>query len=119
MTILLKRVYDPRSASDGYRVLVDRLWPRGMTKERAEVDLWLKEIAPTTGLRKWYAHDVAKWPEFRKRYRVELAGHADLLAEIRALEKAHKTVTLLFGARDAEHNDGNVIVEVLGAGTSG
>ena len=79
MSFTTKRIYAPRSAADGYRVLVDRLWPRGMTKEAAGIDLWLREIAPSTELRRWYGHDVARWPEFRERYRDELSAQGTLL----------------------------------------
>jgi uncharacterized protein YeaO (DUF488 family) len=113
MAIRLKRVYEPPSDDDGYRVLVDRLWPRGLSKERARVDLWLQRIAPSTGLRTWYGHDVAKWPQFRERYREELSGHGELLDLIRDIERHRKVVTLLFGAKDGEHNEANVILEVL------
>lgn len=118
MTIKLKRVYEPASADDGYRVLVDRLWPRGLSKEKAAVDLWMRDIAPTTELRKWYGHEVEKWPEFRKRYEKELAEREDLLGELRELERREKTVTLLFGAKDEEHNQADVLAEVLGKRTT-
>jgi uncharacterized protein YeaO (DUF488 family) len=119
MTIKLKRVYEPVDADDGYRVLVDRLWPRGLSEEMARVDLWLRRIAPTTDLRKWYGHDVAKWPEFRERYREELAMHAELLDLIGDIERHRKVVTLLFAAKDEQHNEANVIVEVLKGRPSG
>lgn len=118
MTIKLKRVYEPASPDDGYRVLVDRLWPRGLSKEKAAVDLWMRDIAPTTELRKWYGHEVEKWPEFRKRYEKELAEREDLLGELRELERREKTVTLLFGAKDEEHNQADVLAEVLGKRTT-
>jgi uncharacterized protein YeaO (DUF488 family) len=113
MSITTKRVYAPLSDADGYRVLVDRLWPRGMSKATAGVDLWLRDIAPTTELRKWYGHDVARWPEFRKRYRDELATRGDLLDQLLALERREGTVTLLFAARDEVHNEAEVLAEVL------
>ena len=113
MSIELKRVYDPASESDGYRILVDRLWPRGLTEESARVDLWLRRIAPTTELRKWYSHDVEKWPEFQKRYESELAAHGELLDLIFDIERHRKIVTILFGAKDAEHNEANVVLAVL------
>jgi uncharacterized protein YeaO (DUF488 family) len=108
----IKRVYEPTSKSDGWRILVDRLWPRGLTKERAAVDEWLKELAPSTELRKWFAHDPAKWKEFQARYRKELAEKDDILQQLREKGKAH-TVTLLFGARDEEHNEALVLKSVL------
>ena len=113
MSIELKRVYDPASESDGYRILVDRLWPRGLTEESARVDLWLRRIAPTTELRKWYSHDVEKWPEFQKRYESELAAHGELLDLILDIERHRKIVTILFGAKDVEHNEANVVRTVL------
>lgn len=113
MSIELKRVYDPASESDGYRILVDQLWPRGLTEESARVDLWLRRIAPTTELRKWYSHDVEKWPEFQKRYESELAAHGELLDLILDIERHRKIVTILFGAKDVEHNEANVVLTVL------
>jgi|SRR5450759_5399393 uncharacterized protein YeaO (DUF488 family) len=118
MSIELKRVYDPASESDGYRILVDRLWPRGLTEESARVDLWLRRIAPTTELRKWYRHDVEKWPEFQKRYESELAAHGELLDLILDIERHRKIVTILFGAKDVEHNEANVVLTVLKRGQS-
>jgi uncharacterized protein YeaO (DUF488 family) len=111
--ILLKRVYDKPEAKDGYRVLVDRLWPRGLTKVRAKADLWLKEIAPSDALRKWFGHEPQKWPEFEKRYRAELAKKNDLLAQIARLEKEHGTVTLLYGRNDAIQNQAVIIANEL------
>ena len=113
MSIELKRVYDPASESDGYRILVDRLWPRGLTEESARVDLWLRRVAPTTELRKWYSHDVEKWPEFQKRYESELAAHGELLDLILDIERHRKIVTILFGAKDVERNEANVVLTVL------
>ncbi len=113
MAIKLKRVYEPSSREDGYRVLVDRLWPRGVSKETAHIDLWLRDIAPTSDLRKWFAHEPDKWPEFQKRYRRELGERAPLLAMLRDAEREHGTVTLLFGARDTERNQAQVIAAVL------
>ncbi len=109
----IKRVYDKPAKEDGGRVLVDRLWPRGMTKEAAKVDLWMKEIAPSDALRKSFCHDVEKWPEFQNRYRAELKQKKDLLAELKKIEKEHRTLTLLFGAKDTEHNQAVVLAEVL------
>ena len=113
MAIEIKRVYDPPSPEDGCRVLVDRLWPRGVRKETSHVDLWLRDVAPTTELRGWYAHEVDKWPEFRERYEKELAQHDELLDRILDIERREKRVTLLFGAKDREHNDAVVLVDVL------
>ena len=110
--IQLKRVYEKPSRKDGLRVLVDRLWPRGLTKERAAVDLWLKDVAPSTELRKWFGHDPAKWKEFQTRYRKELKEKADALALLKQKGKAH-TLTLVYGARDEEHNEALVLKSVL------
>ena len=112
MSLAIKRVYEPVSAKDGYRILVDRLWPRGLSKERAAVDLWLKDIAPSTALRQWFGHDPGKWREFRRKYFAELADHAEELAQIRALDKRRR-VTLVHGARDTEHNDAVAVLEYL------
>jgi uncharacterized protein YeaO (DUF488 family) len=111
--IRLKRVYEEPAKEDGYRILVDRLWPRGLTKERARVDLWMKEIAPSDALRKWYGHEPEKWPEFEKRYRAELAKKKALLAEIERLEKEHGKVTLLFGRKDEKQNQAVVLAGIL------
>jgi uncharacterized protein YeaO (DUF488 family) len=112
MSIAIKRVYEPVSATDGYRILVDRLWPRGLSKDHAAVDLWLKAIAPSTELRQWFGHDPEKWPEFRRKYFAELADHAEELAQIRALAKRRR-VTLVYGARETEYNDAVAILEFL------
>ncbi len=108
-----KRTYDDASDDDGYRILIDRLWPRGLSKEKAQIDLWLKEIAPSTELRKWYNHDVDKWEEFEKRYKNELKSKEDLIKQMKELEKEHKTITLLFSAKDTKHANANVLIEVL------
>jgi uncharacterized protein YeaO (DUF488 family) len=108
----IKRVYEAPEASDGFRVLVDRLWPRGMAKERAALNLWMKDIAPSTELRRWFGHDQKRWKEFQTRYRAELKEHDTDLAQLRS--QARKgTVTLLFGARDIEHNEAVVLRNVL------
>jgi uncharacterized protein YeaO (DUF488 family) len=113
MTIKLKRVYEQPDTKDGERVLVDRLWPRGLTKEKARVDLWLKEIAPSTELRRWFGHDPAKWTEFKRRYRAELKGNKAQVARLKdEMEKG--SVTLLYGARDEEHNEAVVLLELFG-----
>jgi uncharacterized protein YeaO (DUF488 family) len=110
--IRLKRAYEEHAPADGYRILVDRLWPRGLSKEKASIDLWLKDIAPSGGLRKWFGHDPEKWAEFRKRYLKELAAKEELLEIIR--EKSNKgKVTLVFGAADVEHNNAVVLKEHL------
>lgn len=112
MAIRLKRAYDSPDPRDGFRVLVDRLWPRGLTKAKAKIDLWMKEIAPSPELRQWFAHDPDKWPEFQKRYRRELAGHQDLVAELRKRSQA-RTVTLVYSAKDERHNDAVVLQRYL------
>jgi uncharacterized protein YeaO (DUF488 family) len=111
MPIHLKRVYAEPSPTDGTRILVDRLWPRGLTKEKAAVDLWLKEVAPSNDLRKWFAHDPAKWPEFKKRYRAELKQNPEAVAKLKAAAKGN--TTLLFGAKDQDHNEAIVLKELL------
>jgi uncharacterized protein YeaO (DUF488 family) len=100
----LKRVYEPAEPGDGFRILVDRIWPRGISKQRARIDFWMKEIAPSTQLRKWFGHDPQHWTEFKKRYREELSKNKDLIKEMRSLEKEHGTVTLVYSAHDEEHN---------------
>jgi uncharacterized protein YeaO (DUF488 family) len=110
--IRLKRVYEEPSKSDGTRILVDRLWPRGLTKEKAHVDLWLKEVAPSNELRKWFAHDPAKWHEFRTRYQTELKHNTAQLALLKqAIAKG--PATLLYGAKDTEHNEAVVLQDLL------
>lgn len=111
----IKRVYDKPAKEDGRRVLVDRLWPRGMKKEAVKLDLWMREVAPSDTLRKSFGHDVEKWPEFQKKYRAELKQKKELLAELRRIEKEHGTLTLLFGAKDEKHNQAVVLAEVLKA----
>jgi uncharacterized protein YeaO (DUF488 family) len=110
--IKLKRVYESPSFEDGLRVLVDRLWPRGLTKERAAVDLWLKDVAPSTELRKWFGHDPAKWKQFQARYRKELREKKDALALLKQ-KNEEQTVTLVYGARDKEHNEAVVLKSIL------
>jgi uncharacterized protein YeaO (DUF488 family) len=110
--IRIKRIYDLPAAGDGRRVLVDRLWPRGIVKDEARIDDWLKEIAPSDALRKWFGHDPARWEEFRKRYGEELKNHGELLEHLRA-EAKWGTVTLLFAAKDVEHNNAVVLTEIL------
>jgi uncharacterized protein YeaO (DUF488 family) len=111
-TIRLKRVYEPPAEEDGYRVLVERLWPRGISKDRAEVDLWLKGVSPSPELRKWYAHDPAKWEEFQDRYRAELEQNPEL-EKLRRLIGEKKTVTFVYAARDEERNSALVLKRFL------
>lgn len=108
----IKRVYEEPEADDGRRILVDRLWPRGLTKEKAKVDLWLKDIAPSTELRKWFGHDPGKWRSFRERYQTELAHHTDQLGLINS-EMKEGVVTLVYGARDQAHNEAVVLKQFL------
>lgn len=110
--IKIKRVYEPYSKDDGFRILVERLWPRGVTKERAHIDLWMKDIAPSTELRKWFHHDRSRWREFEKCYLQELEQKSDLIREIE--EKAAKgPVTLIYSSRDTERNNAVQLLEVM------
>ncbi len=111
--IQLKRVYEPVTKKDGFRILVDRLWPRGLTKGKAKIDLWLKEIGPSDGLRKWFGHDVSKWNEFQNRYKQELENKQGLLNTIKEKGEQYKLVTLVYGAKDKTHNQAIVLKEVL------
>jgi len=110
--IKLKRVYESANKNDGYRVLVDRLWPRGLTKEKAHLDLWLKDIAPSTELRKWFGHDPSKWSEFKKRYHKELKENHIAVAQLMNLLKK-RDITVVYGAKDEIHNEAVVLKEYL------
>jgi uncharacterized protein YeaO (DUF488 family) len=112
MKLLLKRAYDAAERGDGFRILVDRLWPRGVSKASAHIDLWLKEIAPSTELRKWFNHDPAKWKEFRTRYFKELNANAEQVQTLLSYMKKG-TVTLVYSAHDAEHNQAVALQEYL------
>ena len=112
MSIRLKRVYDKPTKSDGHRVLVDRLWPRGLKKSEARLDEWLKEIAPSTTLRKCFAHDPTRWTEFKKRYAAELDDQREQVEQL-ARSAKKRTITLLFGAKDTEHNNAVALKEYL------
>jgi uncharacterized protein YeaO (DUF488 family) len=114
MNIRIKRAYEEPDPRDGMRILVDRLWPRGLTKEKAKIDLWLKDLAPSTELRKWFAHDPAKWPEFQVRYQEELKNNQELLLHLRH-EAARGTVTLVYGAKDQQHNEAVILQRLLTA----
>jgi uncharacterized protein YeaO (DUF488 family) len=103
MKVNVKRIYEEYENPDGYRILVDRLWPRGIKKEKAQVDSWMKQVAPSAALRKWFAHDPDKWPDFVSKYKKELHGSM-AFRELMTLVKKHKTVTLLFSATDEAHN---------------
>jgi len=112
MNIKIKRVYEQPDKKDGERILVDRLWPRGLTTEKARVDLWLKEIAPSTELRKWFAHDPKKWKKFRGRYETEIR-HKDDLIKVLNQKAREGTITLIYGARDEKHNEALVLKHIL------
>ncbi|MGA1983837.1 MAG: DUF488 domain-containing protein [Acidobacteriaceae bacterium] len=112
MDIRIKRAYEEPDEADGTRILVDRLWPRGLTKQRAKVDLWLKDVAPSTELRKWFAHDPAKWTEFQARYKEELKQHSEQLALLKQ-QAAKGPVTLIYAARDQEHNEAVILQRLL------
>lgn len=115
MRIKVKRVYDPPARGDGVRVLVDRLWPRGLKKDDAKFDLWLKEIAPSTTLRKWFAHRPDRWAEFRERYFHELDRNPRARAALRAARKRNKSLTLLYAAHDTERNHAVALADHLSA----
>lgn len=112
MTIRLKRAYEKPEPTDGTRILVDRLWPRGLTKEKAAIDLWLKELAPSTELRKWFGHDPKKWRNFRSRYRTELKQQSAALQLIKSKAK-DGVVTLIYAARDQKHNEAVILQQLL------
>lgn len=114
LSVALKRAYDEPAASDGTRVLVERLWPRGISKERAHIDLWLKDVAPSTELRKWFNHDPQKFPEFRRRYEAELKSEAaqEALAKLREIAKQGQ-LTLVFAAHDADYSNAVVLHDLL------
>jgi len=113
--VRMKRAYDDALPSDGYRVLIDRLWPRGVSKQKAQLDAWEKELAPSTGLREWFGHEPARFDEFRRRYLTELDGQRPKLAELRRRAR-DGALTLVYSAHDEEHNDAVVLVEVLRRG---
>jgi len=110
--INIKRAYDAADIQDGYRILVDGIWPRGVSKDKLNADLWLKDVAPSNELRKWFNHDLAKWDEFKRRYRQELADNP-AFDQLKQIIKKEQTVTLLFGAADTQHNQAAAIKEFL------
>jgi uncharacterized protein YeaO (DUF488 family) len=112
MNVALKRAYEDPKPKDGFRVLVDRLWPRGVSKDSAQIDLWLKEIAPSTELRKWFGHEVEKWAKFRERYFRELDANPDAVEQLMEHVRKRK-VTLVYGAKDEEHNDAVALKDYL------
>lgn len=111
--VKIKRIYAPPAEDDGYRILVDRLWPRGVKKETADINLWLKEIAPSAELRAWFGHDPAKWAAFGKKYISELKANPASVQELTDCIKKHKTVTLLYGAKDEAHNQAVVLKQYI------
>jgi uncharacterized protein YeaO (DUF488 family) len=111
--IKIKRAYQPAEEADGFRILVDRLWPRGISKEKAMIDLWLKDIAPSNDLRKWFSHNVERWSEFKTRYLEELKTKRTLMEHIKNLEKEKGTLTLIYAAKDEEHNNALVLKDKL------
>jgi uncharacterized protein YeaO (DUF488 family) len=116
MTIRLKRVYEPPTGDDGYRILVERLWPRGMSKERAKIDLWMKEAGASPELRTWYGHDPEKWEEFRRRYFTEIRQRPEVLRRIQETVREKGTVTFVFAAHDERHNNAVALKEFLEEG---
>lgn len=110
--IKIKRIYDPTDPSDGRRILIDRLWPRGISRDSAKIDEWAKEMAPSTELRKWFHHDPAQWPEFKRKYVKELQAKEELLRKLRT-DANNRVVTLLYSAKDEEHNQAVVLRECL------
>ena len=112
LDVLSKRIYDPPDASDGYRILIDHIWPRGVSRDRACLDEWAPELAPSTHLRKWFDHRPARFAEFRARYRDELIAHADRVDELR-LRATNNRLTILYAARDREYNNAVVLTELL------
>ena len=115
MNIRIKRIYEPAGPSDGHRILVDRLWPRGFTHERARIDEWVRDLGPSTELRRWFGHDPARFDEFRRRYTLELATQKPKLTELRRRARTGP-LTLVYSAHDTEHNDAVVLAEVLRCG---
>jgi uncharacterized protein YeaO (DUF488 family) len=111
--IKVKRIYDHADREDGFRILVDRLWPRGVSKDKAKIDLWLKEVAPSDDLCNWFSHDPEKWEDFKKKYALELRGKTELIRKIRQAEKDRGTVTLLYSAKDQEHNQAVALNDFL------
>ena len=112
MPVAVKRFYEPAEKADGYRILVDRLWPRGVKKEAADIDIWLKEVAPSNELRKWFHKDTSKWTEFEKKYQAELKQNP-AWPQLQQLLKEHKKITLLFSAKDEERNHALVLAKLL------
>ena len=112
MEIRVKRIYEPAEPADGYRLLVDRLWPRGVSRESALLDAWMREIAPSAELRRWFGHEASRWQEFKRRYAVELGARQDLVAEILSLAR-DRPVTLIYSARDTDHNQAVALADYI------
>ncbi|MCK9454923.1 MAG: DUF488 domain-containing protein [Sulfurimonas sp.] len=113
MTILLKRAYEAPRKDDGFRILIDRIWPRGVSKEAAKIDLWFKDISPSTPLRKWFSHDPIKWDKFKERYIEELNNNSEVVKEFMRLLREHKSVTFVYGAKDTEHSQAPILKEYI------
>lgn len=113
MPLKIKRAYEEATKDDGFRVLVDRIWPRGVSKEEAQIDEWLKDIAPSTELRKWFGHDPEKWGEFQKKFKAEIRDNKAALNQLKSIVKEHSTVTLVYAAKDEEHNNAVVLQKML------
>ena len=111
--VKLKRIYEEPEKSDGFRILVDRLWPRGVSKGKAALDLWLKDVAPSNALRKWFGHDPKKWLEFQKKYKSEIAVNKEIFNQLREIVKKRKNITLLYASKDEKHNEAIVIMNLL------
>ena len=111
--ITIKRIYEKSQENDGYRILIDKLWPRGLSKEKVNIDLWLKEVAPSNELRKWFSHDPEKWNDFKNKYKLELSNNLENTKKIKEIEKEKKTITLLYSAKDTAHNNAIVLREFL------
>jgi uncharacterized protein YeaO (DUF488 family) len=111
--IKLKRIYEKSEKGDGFRILVDRLWPRGVSKEKADLDLWFKEIAPSTELRKWFGHDPKRWKMFQKKYKAEIFKNKAVFSDLKEITKKKKNVTILYAAKDEEHNEALIIKNLI------
>lgn len=112
MSLMIKRIYEPATSKDGFRILIDRIWPRGLSKTNASVDLWLKTLAPSTELRQWFGHDPDKWAQFRQKYFAELDGQTEAINQVRNMAKRRR-VTLVYGAKDTWHNNAVALREYL------
>ena len=111
--ISIKRIYEPASTDDGCRILVDRLWPRGISKQESQIDYWLKDIAPSNELREWFNHDVAKWEDFKQKYKQEIQSNPEALQEMQAIIDGQDQTTLVFAAKDQQHNNAVALLEYL------